>query len=1057
MSLTTLVTLSPRRPADGVAEVHRFVHNARDTGRFMGQQWRPDVIRSLPDFELDLGFADGKFGQGATPQVGQLVLAVGRDSPLSSMIWVGSTVILRSASWPAGLADASDSDFGAPATYVVETMAVTADGALTLTLLDNGQALRSTLLSARFGSTANPLLDGAGAVDHAGKVVPMGWGKCLNVPAMLVDRVYNIWLLIGRPTSVFHGVFDGGAPFGAGVVRADLAALRANTPADGTCDVCGNAGGLTLVRPWTTPTYPLTADITASGPQTAGDIALALVAMRSSIDVSAGAAAFNALYPGQAQLFVNDERTAATALDQLVSGLGAYWKVLSGGQFELGRLDFAAPLKSFAAHELISVEREAIVMPNRRRAVGWGHNNRPHGEAEIAGILRAEDISGLGALALLDNLDWALVTGAGRPADSATRNADAGNLIPDPITLSDMWSSSAYTVRDALAGGGRLADRYRIRSLASGGVYQYAGWTAPVAAGIQPFPVSPGETLHGRHSVFNGLGATGESVALLNILDADFTYLMTLELVGTRLDAGTSTGVWQTVSGSVLIPEGAAFAWPHIAFLGRTAGQVLVGEPYLGRAAPGADVTGENTAQNTLNVGSQSAAALVADAATALAGAASALSSISIIVSDGYLSRGEKPAAIKEWTAIDDEYAVIAARAATLAVTGHDSYTAWANARTALNTYLAGLTPAWNNTAADTPIVATTFRGKFTDYYYARQLLLDLFTATAKSAADAAQTTADSKTRNVWVGMWDDVAIGFTFSIGEEVERYGSSWTVTAAHTKMAVNGPPLPPAASNANWSLRTKAGADGVSTFAVTPSLPTWTVPCDSAGAPLADAFTGATGRLQCRYAGADVTASCTFAALTHTAAAGSIDSAGNYTITDIGGLVGKLVFRATYDPPGAAPVEQVDIIIQVLKSIRGAAAIEVADNSILRPTSSNMVVSNELVIPAGPGGSISISATAGFFGTDGGSSANVQMKAQKRLAGTGDPYVDVTGYVTGSLPSVKDVEGIWNGGSAAYSTSVSGPAAQEFWQIRLMASPVGTLSAGGWTGTFKVSRSS
>ncbi|PZU47656.1 MAG: hypothetical protein DI568_08915 [Sphingomonas sp.] len=348
MSVTTLVTLEPRRPADGVVQAQRLVHNARVTGRFLGEQWQPDIIQTLPDFELDLGFADGKFGQGATPQVGQLVLAVAADSALSSMVWAGSTVTLQTASWPAGFADPADAAFSAEATYIVDSHAVSADGRLTLTLLDNGQPLRRPLLSARFGSTANPLLDGSGAADHAGKVVPMGWGKCLGVPALLVDRVYNIWLLIGRPTSVFHGVYDGGAPYTPGALRADLAALRANTPADGSCDVCGNAGGLTLVRPWTAPVYPLTADITATGPQTAGDIALAVVAMRSAIDVSAGAAAFNALYPAQAQLFVADERTAAAALDWLMAGLGACWKVLSTNRIELARLDFAAPVMTFA-------------------------------------------------------------------------------------------------------------------------------------------------------------------------------------------------------------------------------------------------------------------------------------------------------------------------------------------------------------------------------------------------------------------------------------------------------------------------------------------------------------------------------------------------------------------------------------------------------------------------------------------------------------------------------------------------------------------------------------
>jgi hypothetical protein len=888
MSIVTLIELRPRGAGDAVTQVIRLVHNARASGRFLGQQWLPGHVARLPDFELDLGFDGEKFGQGATPQVGQLVLVVPISSSWASLAWKGAEVTLRTAPWPTYHVDPADGAFGAAVNYRVEDVSCSADGRMTLTLIDLGRALRNSAQPAKFGSSADPLLDGVGAIDHRGKVVPIGYGRLYGVPALLVDRVYNIYLLIARPTSVFHGIYDGGADWAPGIVRADLAALRANTPADGAVDVCGNAGGLTLIRPWTTPTYALTADITASGPVTAANIATTIVAARAAVPFAAGTvAAFNALQPATCGLYINDERSAATALDELICRLGGFWRVNDAGAIELGRLDFAAPAVVFGAHQLLSIERKRIVMPTRRRSVGYGRNNRVHSEGEIAGILLAGDIDGLGGLAYLDNLDWALVTGAGRPADNATVGAPAGSNV-----------------------------------------------------------------------------------------------------------AGTP------------------------------------------------------------------AATLVTNAANALATANSAASTISIIVSDGYLARGEKPALIKEWTAIYNESSVLAARAATLSLSGHATYSSYSAAYLALSTYLGGLSPAYDNTALDTPIVGATFRGKFTDYFYARQLLLDLFTATTKAAADAAQATADNKTRNVHVGVWDDVAIGFPFSIGEEVERYGCSWTVKAAHAKTAVNGPPLPPATSNALWAMRTKAGADGangVSSFAVTPSLGTWTVPCDSAGAPLADAFTGATGRLQCRYAGADVSASCTFAAQPHTAAAGSIDAAGNYTITDIGALVGKLVFRATYDPPGAAPVEQVDIVIQVVKSIRGAAAIEVADNSIDRPTSADQVVSDPLVIPAGPGGSISISATMGFFGTGGGSSANVRMKAQKRLAGTSDPYVDVTAYVTGSMPSVKDGEGIWNGGSAAYTTSVSGPAAQEFWQLRLVASPVGALAAGGFTGAFKVSRAS
>lgn len=232
MSLVTLITISARRASDAAPELLRFVHGARLTNRFLGEAWELGVV-SLPDFELDLGFDGAKFGQGATPQVGQLLLGVDNASSRPSLVYKGATVTLRTAPWPIGSADPADGDFGDPATYRVEDGQTSADGLLTLTLLDAGRPLRQPAQVRKFGSTADPLLDGPGAIDHRGKVVPTGWGRVLGVPGLLVDRVYDIWLLLDRPSSVIHGIYDGGKSFGPGVARASgrRSAHRRRSPA----------------------------------------------------------------------------------------------------------------------------------------------------------------------------------------------------------------------------------------------------------------------------------------------------------------------------------------------------------------------------------------------------------------------------------------------------------------------------------------------------------------------------------------------------------------------------------------------------------------------------------------------------------------------------------------------------------------------------------------------------------------------------------------------------------------------------------------------------------
>jgi hypothetical protein len=437
MSRVTLVELSPRRAADGVVQALRFGHNARTKARFLGADWLPGIV-ALPDTELDLGFDGAKFGQGATPQVGQLRIAIGRLDAWAGLVWKGAAGTLRSAPWPAEPKDPDDAAFAIDLSFRVESIAIE-DGIASLTLIDLGADLRRPLITRKFGSTGNALLDGAGTIDRRGQVVPTGWGRLRSVPGLLVDRVNNIWLFLDRPSASVQGFFDGGASFTTGEARANLAALAATPPAAGEVDYCLDAGGLTLARPWPAPTYPFTADLTAAGNQTAAGIAQAAVAGRSALAFAAGTiAAFDALYPAPCGLYVDDERTIATALDELVVRLGGFWRLTGAGAIVLGRLAPTAPVRTFGRTEVFSIARQSIVMPTRRRAVGYARNNRVHNDGEIATILLVDDIAGLGDLATQDEVDFGTqVTGPGKPEDNAdvTANAVPSLSVPSATTI----------------------------------------------------------------------------------------------------------------------------------------------------------------------------------------------------------------------------------------------------------------------------------------------------------------------------------------------------------------------------------------------------------------------------------------------------------------------------------------------------------------------------------------------------------------------------------------------------------------------------------------------
>jgi hypothetical protein len=134
---------------------------------------------------------------------------------------------------------------------------------------------------------------------------------------------------------------------------------------------------------------------------------------------------------------------------------------------------------------------------------------------------------------------------------------------------------------------------------------------------------------------------------------------------------------------------------------------------------------------------------LVAQAAAAASDAQGALRQLGIVASDGYLSRGEKPQVIADWQAINSEGPALNNQAVALGYDGgqpgvspgNQAIASYNAVRLALDAYLGSLSPAWNDTTQDTAINPATFRGKFTDYYYAKVVLENAMAQTAANAA----------------------------------------------------------------------------------------------------------------------------------------------------------------------------------------------------------------------------------------------------------------------------------------------------------------------------------
>lgn len=112
----------------------------------------------------------------------------------------------------------------------------------------------------------------------------------------------------------------------------------------------------------------------------------------------------------------------------------------------------------------------------------------------------------------------------------------------------------------------------------------------------------------------------------------------------------------------------------------------------------------------------------------AQAAADAANNEIASITSDNMLDKGDKARVIADWAVIADEVNDVLSKADSLAVDRGAYYSAYI----ALGNYLP---VGWNDVTVDTPIDGPTFRQKFTDYYTAKQSLINAMNAKAATIA----------------------------------------------------------------------------------------------------------------------------------------------------------------------------------------------------------------------------------------------------------------------------------------------------------------------------------
>lgn len=163
-------------------------------------------------------------------------------------------------------------------------------------------------------------------------------------------------------------------------------------------------------------------------------------------------------------------------------------------------------------------------------------------------------------------------------------------------------------------------------------------------------------------------------------------------------------------------------------------------------------------------------------AKAAQADATSSLNKLAVISSDSWLAMGEKPDVVQKYQAAANELSDIRAKADALGVSRTTYDAAWS----ALDSYLAGLSPALTNYAADTAISSTTFNSKFTDYYAARQSLLNAIDLKASQLAVWSGVTGNGRPAD---GATSDVAlvgVGALSIVGNSIIRTSGADDYTA-------------------------------------------------------------------------------------------------------------------------------------------------------------------------------------------------------------------------------------------------------------------------------------
>jgi hypothetical protein len=217
--------------------------------------------------------------------------------------------------------------------------------------------------------------------DIKGNVKPLCFGECLNVTAIPVNTVLNIYQVHDGEIFAVDNVYDNGVALTFDDDYEDLTALQSASISGGYFGTCLALG---LFRTGGTPSGRITADVKgeAFGSYV---VSVSLIILKillgygGLLETDIDEPAFTALEglnSSTVGIYIDDEISIGEVLDKLVTSIGSYWTTTDDGLFTVGRLTEPSetPIKIWEKEDILEIERAAFGLPCYESRVLYAKN-----------------------------------------------------------------------------------------------------------------------------------------------------------------------------------------------------------------------------------------------------------------------------------------------------------------------------------------------------------------------------------------------------------------------------------------------------------------------------------------------------------------------------------------------------------------------------------------------------------------------------------------------------------------------------------------------------------